>query len=84
MVFDEQSPLEGADTSLDFLGDPSNSFAPLSPLHSPYFDDVPIDDGVLDVFDVTSHPLWARKTLEDSTVDVSTLELHPYGGLRCS
>ena len=75
MVFDEHSSLEGADSSLDMLREPSNSFLPSSPPHSPSFDDVPNDDGVLDVVDVTSRPLWARKTLEDLGFDVSTLEL---------
>ena len=57
------------------LGDPSDSFSPSSPPHSIFFDDVPNDDGVSNVVDVTSYPLWARKTLEDSRVDVSTFEL---------
>ena len=75
MVFDECSSLEGADSSLDILGDPSNSSSPSSHPHSLSFDDVPNDDGVLDVVDANSRSLWARKTLEDSRVDVSTLEL---------
>ena len=60
------------------LGDPSNSFSPSSLALSPSCDDVPID-GVLDVDGNPSQPLWARKTLEDSGVDVSTLELQPSG-----
>ena len=80
VVFDEHSPLEGIDSSLDLLGDLFDSFSPSSTLHSPSFDDVPIDDGVLDFVDITSYPLWARKTLEDSGVVVSTLELQAFGG----
>ena len=74
VVFDEISSLEGADSSLDMLGDPSDSFSPSSPPLSPSCIDVPID-GVSDVGGTPSRPLWARKTLEYSGVDVSTLEL---------
>ena len=73
VVFDEHSSSKGADSSLDMLCNPFDSFSPSSPPHYPSFDDVPHDDGVLDVVDVTSHPLWARKTLEDSGVDVLLL-----------
>ena len=74
VIFDELSSSKGADSSLDMLGDPCDSFSPSSP-PSPSFDDVPIDDGVLDVVDVPSHPLWASKTLEDLGVEVSTLDV---------
>ena len=83
VVFDELSSLEGADSSLDMLGDPSDSFSPSSPPFSPSCDDVPVD-GASDVGENPSQPLWARKTLEDLGVDVSTLELQPSSGPRCS
>ena len=83
VIFGEISSLKGADSSLDMLGDPSDSFSPSSPPLSPSCDDVPID-GVSDVDGNPSWPLWARKTLEDSGVDVSTLELQPSGGPRRS
>ena len=83
VVFDELPSLERVDSSLDMLGDPFDSFSPSSLPLSPSCDDVPID-GVSDVGDNPSQPLWARKTLEDLGVDVSTLELQPFGGPRCS
>ena len=84
VVFDEHSSSKGANSSLDMRGDPSDRLSPSSPPHSLSFDDVPNDDGVLDVDGNPSRPLWARKTLEDLGVDVSTLELHPLGGPPCS
>ena len=84
VIFDELSSSEGADSSLDMLGDPSDSFSPSSPPLSPSFDDVHVDDGVLDVVDVPSRPLWACKTLEASGVDVFTLDVQASGGPRCS
>ena len=56
MVFDEISSSKGADSSLDMLGDSSDSFSPSSPPFSPSCDDVPID-GVLDVDGNPSQPL---------------------------
>ena len=46
VVFDELPSSKGDDSSLDMLGDPSDSFSPSSPPHSPSCDDVPNDDGV--------------------------------------
>ena len=83
VVFDELSSSEGANSSLDMLRDPLDSFSPSSPPLSPSCDDVHVD-GVLDVGDNPSWPLWARKTLKDSGVDVPTLELQPSSGPRCS
>ena len=54
-------------------------------LPSPFDNDVSIEDGVsIDDVEITSHPLWARRTLEDSRVDVFTLELQPSNGLHHS
>ena len=93
VVFDEHSHSEGVDSTIEMLGDPSDSFSqPLSlpssnddvhddVLQEEYVSshDVDIDTGSLDV---SSRPLWARKTLEDSGVDVSTLDVEPFGGPR--
>ena len=84
VIFDELSSSEGADSSLDMLGDPSDSFSPSSPPLSPSFVDVQVDDDVSDVVDATSRPLWARKTLEASGVDVSTLDVQVSSGPRRS
>ena len=43
VIFDELPSLEGIDSSLDMLGDPSDSFSPSSPPLSPSCDDVPVD-----------------------------------------
>ena len=75
VVFVKHSSSQGANSSLYMLGDPFDIFSPYSPPHYLFFDGVPNDDGVSNVVDVTSCPLWARKTLEYSGVDVSTLEL---------
>ena len=63
VIFDELSSSKGVDSSLDMLGDPSDSFSPSSPPLSPSFDDVHVDDGDSNVVDVLSRPLWACKTL---------------------
>ena len=73
-----------ADNSLDMLGDPFDSFTPSSFVPSHYDDDdVYVEDSDLndvDVDVVTSLPLWARKTLEDSRVDVTNLDVLPSSG----
>ena len=79
VVFDDLSSSKGANSSLDMLGDPYDSFSPSSPPLSPSCDDVLVD-GASNVGENPSGPLWARKTLEDSRVDVSTLELQPSRG----
>ena len=54
VVLDELPSSKGVDSSLDMLRDPFDSFSPSSPPHYPSCDDVPSDDGVLDVVDITS------------------------------
>ena len=83
VVSDELSSLKGDDSSLDMFGDPSDRFSPSSPPLSPSCDDVPVI-GISDVDGNPSQPLWARKTLEDLGVYVSTFELQPSGGPCCS
>ena len=84
VVFDEAFYSEGAKSSLDLLGDPSDNFSPSPSLPFTHdIDDVLVeDDGVshsddANIVDTSHLPLWVRKVVEDSKVDISTLDLQP-------